>query len=69
MAKSTSTKIEVATAVLYATPTGIKTKPSGKVLPAGAVLATLAKGDRRKARKAMHRAGLVGHAAARPVPA
>lgn len=54
---------EVLGKTLYATPTGLKLTARGKVEPAGAVFAKLSKGEARKVRKALHRAGKVAMAA------
>lgn len=58
-----SVNVKVNGKTLYATPTGLKLTSRGKVQPAGQVLSALSKGERRKVRKALHRAGFVRHAA------
>jgi hypothetical protein len=42
---------------VYATPTGLKWGPKGRVLPIGEALSVLSKGEARKVRKALRKAG------------
>jgi len=71
-ARHTPVPVTLAGKPVYATATGLKLTARGKVLPAGALLAALPKGDARKVRKALRSAGkggLAGAACRRSDPA
>lgn len=65
--KSINLGVVINTTLVYATPTGLKLGPRGKVVPPGQLLAGLDKGTARKVRKACYRAGL-HRFAAMPTP-
>ncbi len=57
--------LSLTSGAVYATARGLKVTSRGKVTPDGEFLAALPRGDARRVRKALHRAGLIRRAATR----